>query len=550
MKLSWNGIRQRIDAMTVRTKLYVLAASFVFLIGLMVLVAIHSERKQRAFQELLNASLTASRNIERANGLIYAAVMESRGVYMSPDRDSARRYGQALLQRLDDLADVVNEWRLVVRGDDARQFASFKLRIEQFIEFRKELVRRGSTMGPAAGRAWGDNEENRAVRTALNQDLESLSAIYALRTLEIRRIAATNLQASYLMIGLGVFFVGLAGALIVLFRRAILDPILDIANTTNRIAKGKIKLVVPHAKRSDEIGGLARAVEAFQDSAFRVIELERHEQEMEQANEAMARERSLLEEQVTTGKWQLDAAVRNMPQGVIMLDRTAKVLVVNEQYRQLYGVPARIAKPGSTLREILDHRVASGAFSGDLEEYLASVMKRISARKPTVADVELADGRVIRVSERPMDGGGWVATHEDYTAQHRAERTLERTERFLMALLENVPEAVVAKDAKTLQYVFVNRATEKLFGIGRGQIIGKTPRELFPETTGELLERFDREMLDGTSGDTQTVHTIETPTNQSRRIAVRRLPIAMEGRPSQFLLSIIEDCTKIEREAA
>ena len=57
-------------------------------------------------------------------------------------------------------------------------------------------------------------------------------------------------------------------------------------------------------------------------------------------------------------------------------------------------------------------------------------------------------------------------------------------------------------------------------------------------------------MLDGQSGDAQTVHIIETPANGNRSIAVRRLPVAMEGRSSHFLLSIIEDRTVRERAAA
>lgn len=550
MDLNWKSLRREFDSLKIRTKIYILAAHLAGLVGILVALAVYSEREQRAFQHLLDASMTASRNIERVNGLVYAAVMESRGIYMSGDREAARRYGKSLVQRLNDIANVVEEWRDIIRDDDARQFASFKKRIDQFVDFRKELVRRALAIGPSEGRAWGDNDESRAVRTALNEDLEALSAIYALRGLEVRRMAASNRRASFIVVGLGVLIIGVTALTAYTLCRSMLDPIQDIANTTGRIAKGKIKLVIPHAKRSDEIGGLARAVELFQDAAFRVLELERSEREMEQANEEISRERSLLEEQVMAGKWQLNAAVRNMPQGLIMLDRSANVLLVNERYREIYGLPASVARPGATLRDILQHRVDAGSFSGDLEEYLGAIVKRMTVRKPATSEVELADGRVIRVSERAMDGGGWVATHEDCTTQRRAERALARTESFLMALLENVPEAVVAKDANSLRYVFANRATEELFGIGRGQILGKTPRELFPQATGELLERFDREMLDGQSGDAQTVHIIETPANGNRSIAVRRLPVAMEGRPSQFLLSIIEDRTVRERAAA
>ncbi len=63
----------------------------------------------------------------------------------------------------------------------------FKKRIEQFVDFRKELVRRGVEINAAAGREWGDNDANRTVRSALNKDLEALSKVYAERARQIAR---------------------------------------------------------------------------------------------------------------------------------------------------------------------------------------------------------------------------------------------------------------------------------------------------------------------------------------------------------------------------
>src|SRR5271169_308627 len=39
--------------------------------------------------------------LERINGLVYAAVMESRGIYMSPDWKTAEPFAKKLLQDLD-----------------------------------------------------------------------------------------------------------------------------------------------------------------------------------------------------------------------------------------------------------------------------------------------------------------------------------------------------------------------------------------------------------------------------------------------------------------
>ena len=115
--------------------------------------------------------------------------MESRGVYMSTDPAVVKKYGDGLLKFNDRILEVVKNWEGLVQADDAQQFATFKKRIEQFVDFRKELVRRGVEINAAAGREWGDNDANRNVRIALNKDLEALSKVYAERSKKLAQQA-------------------------------------------------------------------------------------------------------------------------------------------------------------------------------------------------------------------------------------------------------------------------------------------------------------------------------------------------------------------------
>jgi PAS domain S-box-containing protein len=119
---------------------------------------------------------------------------------------------------------------------------------------------------------------------------------------------------------------------------------------------------------------------------------------------------------------------------------------------------------------------------------------------------------------------------------------LERTERFLATVLESIPQAIVAKDARSLRYLFVNRAAEMLMGLPRAQIIGKSMRELFPAETAETIERQDREALVGKAESELIVRTVITPNNGERYVAVRRLRIADESNET-MLINMIEDRT-------
>ena len=54
--------------------------------------------------------------------------------------------------------------------------------IDQFIAFRKELVRKAQFESTTVARAFGDNDENRKVRSKLNDELVELGKAYAAHT--------------------------------------------------------------------------------------------------------------------------------------------------------------------------------------------------------------------------------------------------------------------------------------------------------------------------------------------------------------------------------
>src|SRR6185312_15169194 len=88
----------------------------------------------------------------------------------------------------------------------------------------------------------------------------------------------------------------------------------------------------------------------------------------------------------------------------------------------MYGLPPEAARYGTTLRALLEYRTATGNFSRDIEAYRRDLLASMTQGDTTIQDVESDDGRTILVTNRPMPGGGWVATHEDITERRGAER--------------------------------------------------------------------------------------------------------------------------------
>ncbi len=113
-------------------------------------------------------------------------------------------------------------------------------------------------------------------------------------------------------------------------------------------------------------------------------------------------------------------ALNNMPQGLCVWSSTGRLILCNERYVQMYNVRPELAHPGVSLRDLIDHRIKIGTFTGNRDQYIADLLSSITKGK-TVSNVREHEGRFIAISNRPMGDGGWVATHEDITEQRMAE---------------------------------------------------------------------------------------------------------------------------------
>jgi diguanylate cyclase (GGDEF)-like protein/PAS domain S-box-containing protein len=247
----------------------------------------------------------------------------------------------------------------------------------------------------------------------------------------------------------------------------------------------------------------------------------------------------------------LDGALNNMTQGLNMFDSAGNLVLSNARYIEMYGLPASKVKPGVTVRELVDLRLAAGTFfKTDPQQYAQELMSSIVERKPTRVTRELADGRFITVVNQPLAGGGWVVTHEDVTERWRAERELESTRNFLHTVVENVPAAIMVKDARTLDYVLINRSAEKLYGIPRGEMIGKPADGFFSPERMATIAKHDKYLIESGRPLHIEEHPVEIKPNDRRIATTTRLPILGEDGAPRYLLTVLQDVTEKKRDEA
>jgi methyl-accepting chemotaxis protein len=261
--------------LSIAAKLYAIFALMATTIALSV-VAVLSARHHAALTDEFESANAGTLNVERVNALIYAVVMESRGVYMSPDLETSKVYAEGIRKFNKQINQVVYHWQRSVRGDDAELFAQFSERIGKFIEFRDELARLGTEVSSGAGREWGDNDANRSVRKALNKDLEQLTELYSRRAKRVYAEIDGGIDETALMLTiLAGFAVVLAGLGVTLIWRSITNPLRRITAITEAVAGGDATLEVPFRQRRDEIGALARSISVFQQAMTSNVELNR-----------------------------------------------------------------------------------------------------------------------------------------------------------------------------------------------------------------------------------------------------------------------------------
>ena len=122
----------------------------------------------------------------------------------------------------------------------------------------------------------------------------------------------------------------------------------------------------------------------------------------------------------------LNTTLANMPHGVCMFGPDRRIVLANELYSSMYGLSPEQTKPGTTLLEILQARIAVGSSPLDAEKYIADRLDQAFRPEPGYHEDALQDGRVFAISRRPMADGGSVSVHQDITAQKRAEEKISR----------------------------------------------------------------------------------------------------------------------------
>jgi signal transduction histidine kinase/HAMP domain-containing protein len=319
------------------------------------------------------------------------------------------------------------------------------------------LVRRWRT-----AQASSDHAQLAQLDDAVNDKFDLLIELITDHSFVARRQTVTNIaDFKYASIAMTIFGLVLAAGITLILRSRIVRPLRAAASVADRIAGGEMQTTIPQGG-ADETGTLLKSMTVMQDNI----------------REAMTREKQLRR----SAENRLVDALETSREGVMLVASDGKVVMSNSTLRGFFPAIAYQLIPGT-----------------EFDTALALIQSQLKVTQETSEDIatsghaelELADGRWLRMTGSATSEGGSIFFLSDFTAIKEREESLRRAKREA--------EAANASKSRFLANMSHELRTPLNAIIGfseiiNGQFFGEVGNERYLDYSGDIL-RSGRHLL-------------------------------------------------------
>jgi signal transduction histidine kinase/HAMP domain-containing protein len=249
-------------------------------------------------------------------------------------------------------------------------------------------------------RTRGDTAELERLDRQIDEKFDLLIEFHTDHSFIRQRQTVSNIaNYKYASIAITVFALLLAGGITLLLRSRIVRPLRAAATVADRIAKGELQTPIPPAGK-DETGALLKSMTVMQDSI----------------REAMTREKQLRR----SAENRLVDALETSREGVMLVSPDGKIVMSNSTLRGFFPGIAQHLMPGVRFDQAL--------------EMIQSQLAPTQAPSEDIhtsghAELELADGRWLRMTGSATSEGGSIIFLSDFTTIKEREESLRRAKR-------------------------------------------------------------------------------------------------------------------------
>jgi signal transduction histidine kinase len=350
-------------------------------------------------------------------------------------------------------------------------------------------------------RAKGDMAELKALDQSIDDKFELLIELNTDHSFIGRRQTITNItRFKYGAIAVTIFALLLAGAMTLLLRSRIVRPLRAAATVADRIAAGELQTEIPQGG-GDETGALLKSMTVMQDSI----------------RGAMSRETALRR----SAENRLVDALETSREGVMLVAADGNIVMANSTLRDFFPAIRGQLTPGvpfnTALALIQSQLTITQAPSQDVET-------------SGHAELELADGRWLRMTGSATSEGGSIIFLSDFTAIKEREESLRRAK----------AEAERANASKTRFLANMSHELRTplnaIIGFSEiisGQFFGEIRNERYVEYSGDIL-RSGRHLL-AVIND-----VLDLSKSESGKLTLEAGPMDMR--------QVLKDCVAMVRE--
>jgi PAS domain S-box-containing protein len=206
-------------------------------------------------------------------------------------------------------------------------------------------------------------------------------------------------------------------------------------------------------------------------------------------------ERIKAERELQDGRKQLRTLIETMPDLVVLKNPDGVYLLCNPEYEKFYG-KTEAELIGKTDYDFVDKdradkykKIDDDALKSN--KLVFSIEEIVYANDGHKAVVELIKTRLVGSKGETI---GVLTVGRDITERKDTELKIENERKRLHTLIETIPDPMWVKDPDGV-YLVCNPAYEKLFGMKKNEILGKTDYEIVPQETADAFKINDTKAL-------------------------------------------------------